>query len=148
MYKTYFLLLVSLFAFQSLCSQSADLSKLTIEVQGLRNTEGVLSIIIFNSPEGFPEDVEKAFRWKRIEIRSETEHFHFENVPEGTYAFAILHDEDENGEMKKNFLGMPKEGFAFSNNYRPKVKNPAFEDAAFEVRGKTETLEIEMVYFL
>ncbi len=40
----------------------------------------------------------------------------FENLAPGEYGISVVHDENENGDLDKNFVGIPKEGFAFGNN--------------------------------
>jgi uncharacterized protein (DUF2141 family) len=119
-----------------------------IEMTELRNLKGKLSIVLFNSSDGFPEDDKKAYKWQIIDLANSEAVFHFKDLPYGEYAYAILHDEDEDGEMNKNILGIPKEGFGFSNNYRPRVKNPSFEDASFQLKTSNVRHVIEMVYYL
>ncbi|MFW5644662.1 MAG: DUF2141 domain-containing protein [Bacteroidota bacterium] len=127
---------------------SQDYSSLRVEVEGLRNNEGKLSITFFNSPEGFPEDIRNAYQWRTLELSEKKPVFLFNDLPAGEYAYAILHDEDGNGEMKKNLLGIPREGFGFSNNYEPKIKNPSFKDASFYLRkGSKAHHKIEILYF-
>jgi uncharacterized protein (DUF2141 family) len=123
-------------------------SELKVVVEGLRNEKGKLSITLFNGPEGFPEDVDKAMTWQTIELSSEEPVFLFEDLPRGVYAYAILHDENGDGKMNKNLLGMPKEGFAFSNNYEPKIKNPSYKQASFPLKPGKNRHEIKILYFL
>lgn len=64
-------------------------------------------------------------------------------VPEGTAAIRLHHDENGNGELDRNLLGIPSEGYGFSNN--PKSMGPpSFKDAAFLVQGETQTSVIEV----
>jgi uncharacterized protein (DUF2141 family) len=121
---------------------------LRIEIKELRNLKGKLSIVIFNSPEGFPEEDNKAYKWQILDLEKSAPLFLFKDLPVGEYAYAILHDEDKDGKMKKNLIGIPKEGFGFSNNYRPRVKNPSFEDASFQLKPGENRHELEMVYYL
>jgi uncharacterized protein (DUF2141 family) len=121
---------------------------LKITVTGLKDVGGKLSVNLFNTESGFPEEAEKAYLYKTIDVNSESESVYFINIPAGLYAFAVLHDTNENGEMEKNFLGIPKEGFAFSNNYKPLVKSPSFSQAAFELGEKDTAVVVEMIYML
>ncbi len=50
----------------------------------------------------------------------------------GTYAIAVLHDEDGDGDMDRDFIGIPQEGYGFSSGARPGFGPPSFDDAAFE----------------
>jgi uncharacterized protein (DUF2141 family) len=71
----------------------------------------------------------------------------FDNVAPGTYAIAVLHDENSNGDMDYNIIGMPIEGYGFSNNVRARMlMAPSFKAASFEVRGEETELSIKIVY--
>lgn len=140
-----FFMLVTILS--SLSTSAQGRSDLRVEVEGLRNQKGKISITVFNSPEGFPEDIDRAYRWKTLDLSEEKPVFTFEDLPAGEYAYAILHDEDGDGEMKKNLLGIPREGFGFSNNYQPRIKNPSFQDASFSLNGGSKTHQIEIIYF-
>lgn len=121
---------------------------LKITVTGIKDQGGQISVNLFNTEKGFPEDATKAFLYKTIQLNSSSESIYFIDLPPGRYAFAILHDANENGVMEKNFLGIPKEGFAFSNNYKPLIKSPSFSQAAFELTKNDTSLVVEMIYFL
>ncbi len=56
----------------------------------------------------------------------------FEGLQPGTYAVRLMHDENDNGKLDRNLVGMPTEGYGFSNN--PRVMRAAtFEEASFEL---------------
>ena len=55
----------------------------------------------------------------------------FEDVAPGRYGIVVLHDENENRKIDRNFIGLPKEGWGMSNNPRPGFSAPNFEAAAF-----------------
>ena len=70
--------------------------------------------------------------------------YHVDGIPAGKVAVLVYVDENENGRLDKNFIGIPKEMLGMSNNYRPKGP-PAFELAAFDVtEGTTATLDIKL----
>lgn len=99
-------------------------------VTGLRNNEGQVRCSVFKSEEGFPSNPENAIL--KISVRPENNEalFVFKDLVEGDYAMALLHDEDENGEMRTNFIGLPREGWAVSNNAPPRMFGaPSFESA-------------------
>lgn len=54
-------------------------------------------------------------------------------LPEGEYALSVFQDEDDNGKLKSNFIGLPKEPAALSNNLRPKFGPPRYKDAKFTI---------------
>lgn len=144
--KNIFIIALIFSPLYSLAAQ--ERADLEIVVDGLRNSEGHLRITLFDSDNGFPEDTDKAYTIKSIDLSKEKPVFRFDDLKEGDYAYAILHDEDDNGKMKKNLIGIPKEGFGFSQNYRPKVGQPEFEDASVYLSPGKNRHEIEIVYFL
>ncbi len=69
----------------------------------------------------------------------------FKDVPPGKYGVVAFQDIDANKDLKKNFLGFPKEPIGFSNDARIKMGPPAFADAAITVEaGKTITVQITL----
>jgi len=69
----------------------------------------------------------------------------FQDIPAGTYAIAVFHDTNSNTKLDKNFFGIPKEGYAFSNNVFGTFGPPDFDDASFELDGN-KTVKIKMGY--
>ncbi len=67
-------------------------------------------------------------------------------IPEGEYAVKIIHDENSNGKLDTNFLGIPREGFGFSNNAKPGMGPPAFEKSKFYVK-ETCLISIKLTRF-
>jgi uncharacterized protein (DUF2141 family) len=68
----------------------------------------------------------------------------FENLPAGDYAISILHDVNKDGKMNTNFMGIPKEGYGFSNNVMGTMGPPSFEKAKFKL--SSEKVVIRMRY--
>lgn len=68
----------------------------------------------------------------------------FKNVPAGTYAISIFHDENDNNKLDTNFLGIPKEDTGSSNNAPARFGPPKWKDAKFEVKDKTITQNIKL----
>jgi uncharacterized protein (DUF2141 family) len=68
----------------------------------------------------------------------------FSGIEPGTYALILYIDENENGELDTNFLGIPQEPFGFSTNPRVRLSRPTFDDSRFEFDGGRRVLEIEL----
>jgi len=66
------------------------------------------------------------------------------DVPYGDYGIAAFHDENSNGKMDKNLLGIPKERYGFSNNVRATFGPPKWEKAKFAVKNSTTNISIEV----
>ena len=65
-------------------------------------------------------------------------------VPPGTWAVVAYQDENANGALDTNFLGIPKEPYGFSRDARSKFGPPGFEDAAIEVREETTAATLRL----
>ena len=126
-----------------LCFAEETGYSITVSVTGINNLKGEISIGLFQGAESYPKGdvVAGAF----IKADNETITYTFENIPEGVYAIAIYHDENTNAEMDRNFLGIPKEGYAFSNNVFGTFGAPKFEKAKFDVKEDIQ-LTIKMKY--
>jgi uncharacterized protein (DUF2141 family) len=92
-----FLLLVP---FKSL-TQTKDTGTLTVRVTGARNTKGKIGVTLFQNAQGFPDDTSKAIRQESVEIDPKTmsAQVMFKDLPQGTFAISVLHDENGNGKM-------------------------------------------------
>ena len=70
----------------------------------------------------------------------------FKDVGYGTYAIVAFHDENHDGEFNQNWLGMPKEGFGFSDNPGT-LRKPAFDDAKFDIDQPVVQVTIKLNYW-
>ena len=122
----------------------AQTGTIYVEISGIDDPQGLMSIGLYSDEKGFP-DKGKEYKGKDAEVTGQTVVYTFKDVPFGTYAIAIFHDINSNGKLDKNFLGIPKEGYAFSNNvFRALGLPPSFKDASFKVAGnKTVNIKIE-----
>ncbi len=110
---------------------------LTVEVSNLKNNNGTIMIALFKGKNGFPRDEAKAIRKAKVTIKNKKATILFTDLPLGDYAFALFHDENKNNQMDSNILGIPKEGYGFSTNFKPKMSAPDFDEASFEIRKNT-----------
>ena len=121
----------------------AQTGTISVEISGINDPKGLMSIGLYSNEKGFPDNG-KEFKGKVVEVTGQTVAHTFKDVPLGTYAIAIFHDTNSNGILDKNFLGIPKEGYAFSNNVSGTFGPPAFKDASFKLDGnKTVKIKIE-----
>ena len=105
---------------------------------------GTLMLAIYNNAEAFEGSVVKEKRseigvFKGLELYLEPKdsmRLSIE-IPDGEYAIAFFIDANGNKKLDKNFLGIPKEQFGFSNNAMGTLSAPSFEQAKFKVAGNT-----------
>ena len=96
---------------------------------------------------GFPGDyLRSATNINVIKIRKAQARCDFEDIPPGTYALAVVHDENMNGKLDANWLGRPKEGYGFSNDAKSLLSAPSFSDASFEYDGQNLDLTMTLRY--
>ncbi len=140
MIKSIFTIVGILAASWVLATNGAPTSKLTIIVKNLKNADGNVGVTLFDSEEKFlDEGIDKMVKCNangQVEIV-------YENVPNGTYAVSVMHDENGNGELDTALFGIPTEPYGFSNNARGQFGPPSFEDTKFTLNGD-KTLEINV----
>ena len=83
---------------------------------------------------------------RRSGIRDSQARCDFEDIPPGTYALAVVHDENFNGKLDTNFLGIPTEGYGFSNDATAALGAPSFSAASFSYDGQNLDLTIGLNY--
>lgn len=119
-----------LLATSLLCS-SVHAADLTVTIADIRVSHGTLKVSINDSAQswaGETDSVDGAI----AKAQTSTQVFHFNNLLPGEYAVMAMHDENDNGKLDTNFIGMPIEGYGFSND--PKVmRKPTFEEARFQL---------------
>jgi len=129
------------FATSSL-AQSGGKATLVLKVTGLRSEKGQVKIAVFNSSEKWLG--EQPIYSSTINVDSQTVTWRINDVPYGDYGVAVFHDENSNGKMDKNVLGIPQEPYGFSNNVRVTFGPPKWEEAKFTVKGSTAEVSIEV----
>ena len=144
--KPFFSGLILLLA-SSAPSPAADL---TVVVTGLRSETGIVRVALFDSEPGFPIDTSRAVALQQMDLSvTPTNHPRavvFKNLPEKTYAVSVFHDEDSDGKLKTNWLGMPREGVGSSNNAKGRIGPPRFAAAAFPLAGNL-WIVVAVTYF-
>ncbi|MGH7905545.1 MAG: DUF2141 domain-containing protein [Candidatus Binataceae bacterium] len=118
-----------------------------VHVIKLRNNKGQVGCSIWNSPKGFPK-AGMAVKGEWAPIQDHQARCTFSGLPPGTYAVAILHDENSNGKMDKSMLGIPKEGWGFSKDAPIGLRGPpSFQAASFPYKGGTLDLMVNAKYW-
>jgi uncharacterized protein (DUF2141 family) len=115
-------------------------------VVGSRNNKGQVLCSLFSSAIAFPQKDDKAVAHYTAEISDRQASCEFSGIAPGTYAVSAFHDENSNGKLDTNFMGIPREGVAASNDARGRLGPPKFNDAAFQVSGDQVNLRITVTY--
>lgn len=117
-----------------------------IDIDGLRSDRGQVLCELFSSAADFPKKPEKAMAHDESTILNGHAMCQFESIPSGTYAVSVFHDENSNGKLDTNFLGIPREGVGASNNAKGHLGPPKFSAAAFRHSGNRTALKITVKY--
>jgi uncharacterized protein (DUF2141 family) len=122
--------------------------KLVVHVQGFRNLKGDAGATLFNSPDGWPEDNDKALKHGPFPIdpATKTSTVTFADLAPGVYGFAVIHDENQNHKLDRNMIGWPKEGFGFANNPHVGLSAPPFKDATVNVTCPVTEITVTLQY--
>jgi uncharacterized protein (DUF2141 family) len=118
-----------------------------VKIQNISNNTGVIACAIFATDKGFPSKFLKfASKIMITQISGTAASFEFSDLLPGKYAIAVIHDENYNGELDKNFFGIPKEGYGFSSGAEIKLSAPSFSDAEFLYDGGVLQMSIKLNY--
>ena len=141
-----FILLTS-FAFHHAHAQSSQRGTIIAKILAFRNTNGNIQLTLYNQEDGFPRDLDVSVETKMLKLSNrDVAEVRFPNLPYGSYAIAGLHDENYNEDMDYNWIGMPKEGYCFSNDAKPVLSPPSWKSAKFELNQKQKIVYITMQY--
>lgn len=117
-----------------------------VDITGVRNDNGQVLCVLFASNSGFPSKAQKAVAHAHSAITNGAAVCEFAGIAPGRYAVSAFHDENSNGKMDTNLIGMPKEGVGASNDAKGHMGPPKFRDAAFQYSGGRLRLMIKLVY--
>jgi len=119
------------------------IGELTLNITGFENNAGTVKIALSHSKEDYTKKG-KAYRAVSAAIQNKIAQWKFKELPFGNYAIKIFHDENDNGELDTNFLGIPSENYGFSNNATGSFGPANWEDALFNFDKESMTVEINM----
>jgi uncharacterized protein (DUF2141 family) len=129
--------LVFAVSLMSLSAPAAPPAHLTITVNGVHSSTGTVFIAVYDSDSSFMNQPQAKVRARSKATKGQMT-FVIPYLPKGNYAVASYHDENDNGKMDANSLGIPTEGYGFSNDAQGNAGPPKYSQAAFEFDGKTD----------
>lgn len=130
-----FLLLISASSYTSFAQN------IEVEIRCIRSSIGVIAIAVYQDNDSFKKDnpcLQKIINKKGLLNGVLITRL---SIPPGTYGLAILDDENNDNKMNYNVVGIPKEGFGFSNYFHNGLKSPKFDVFRFEV-GKNQNKKV------
>ncbi|MBL7851270.1 MAG: DUF2141 domain-containing protein [Cyclobacteriaceae bacterium] len=139
MCRIFFLVILSLILENPVVAQA----RVEVIVTGISDTPGTVLVALFDNPATF---LKKPMVGKSVAGVSGQAKVVFDNVEPGEYAASIIHDTNGNLKLDTNFLGIPREGFGFSNDAMGTFGPPSFDKAKFTVAGPV-VIRIKAKYF-
>jgi uncharacterized protein (DUF2141 family) len=141
-------IIIFLFAILFMTSTNFSETAVVIQFLNIRGEEGNILISLYDAPDQFPYQPKWKYMIAKTKLKEQGNRFLINEVKSGKYAIATFDDENCDTIMQKNFLGMPKEGYGFSNNAKPSIKGaPSFEECTFLVdEGRENIVKIDLHY--
>lgn len=118
--------------------------KLTVVVSNIRSDKGYIRVALYNSGKSF---MIKPFRTAEVRAREGHVMVVFQDIPQGDYAASVLHDLNGNKQMDENLLGIPKEGFGFSNDAMGPFGPPGYRECIFPVKSNSVTTGVKLKHY-
>ena len=115
---------------------------LTVVVKGVKDAQGKVSVALYGTEKDFMKNL---LAGKTTVAKEGDVQVVFENIPQGSYAVSVMHDENQNDKLDTNMIGIPKEGYGFSNDAVGSFGPPSFEKARFALKG-SQTIVVTIRY--
>ena len=127
-------------------SSQAQTQTTHVTISGIRSGNGQILLNVFKDNETY--DKEKPVKTFLFDKKGLVDGKLIVPCPldPGVYGLTIVDDENSNGKIDKNIMGMPKEGFGFSNFFMEKMKKPAFDDFKVNLNSANTLVEIKVKY--
>ena len=123
---------------------AAQGAQLTVTIEGVRNAKGDIRISVYTSPAEWPDHPARDHD-QVLPAKAGRVVFTYD-LPPGTYAVNGFHDEIGDGKFKTSLIGLPEEGYLFSNNVRPVLSAPSFQSASFKLPPEGTAISISVQY--
>jgi len=118
---------------------------LEVVITNIQIAKGFVRLGLYNDPAKFPKR-SGTIGGGDVAVKGHTATYVFRNLKPGSYAIAIYHDANANKRFDKT-LGIPMEGFGFSNNARPRLSAPSFKRAAVTLKAPRTRITIRLLHW-
>ncbi len=108
---------------------------LTVYIDGLRNSVGNIDMLVFNQADGWPDEIPHSIRAYEVPAVEGNMVLKVENLPPGDYGVIVVHDENLNRRIDKDWRGVPIEQWGMSTNPRVYFRTPSFDRARVHLEG-------------
>jgi uncharacterized protein (DUF2141 family) len=106
---------------------------LRVYVEGVRNSKGVVGYLVFDSSRGWPDTLKDTIRMDAVPAHEGTVMLEIPDLRTGDYGLVVIHDENSNKKLDKDWKGSPKEQWGMSNNPKAYLSAPSYDRAKFHL---------------
>lgn len=139
--KEWFMFLIAILSFTHSHAQNT-----IIKISGIRSQKGQIILNVFKNSEDYEQEkVSEKLIFDKKTMSSDLLILNCDLDP-GTYGITLIDDENKNEQLNKNLIGIPKEGFGFSNFYMEKMKKPSFDDFKVTLKNQNNKISIKVKY--
>ncbi|MGB9438336.1 MAG: DUF2141 domain-containing protein [Desulfobacterales bacterium] len=117
---------------------------LIVNISGFPSSDGFAMVALNNSDESYKGGENEAIAKTKTRVVDQKVQVIFTNLPYGNYGVSLYHDENANGKMDKNAMGIPKEAYGFSNNAKGFFGKPKYKDIMFQLNSAEMQITIKL----
>jgi uncharacterized protein (DUF2141 family) len=119
----------------------AHAADMTIDVTGLKNAKGKVMVAVFDNADHF---LKQPMRTGTVDAQTGTVHMLLAGLPPGDYAISLFHDQNGNGKLDKNPIGMPIEPYGFSNDAAGAYGPPTFQQSVTHLADTGSVVKVTL----
>ncbi|NAY91437.1 DUF2141 domain-containing protein [Muricauda sp. JGD-17] len=110
---------------------------ISVHVKNVDSDSGHVNVAVYDSDDSFLS-FDKVLKTGSVPANEGMVTLRIDDLPVGEYALAVFHDENANGELDTNWLGIPKEKIAFSKGKMHTFGPPKYRECAFKITSDYE----------
>ncbi len=126
-------------------SQGSPKTPFALKIKNVKNPNATIHIGFYTRGNNFPEPQQHLFAREITPGVTGEVNVSWDDVPEGEYSLAIYQDLDGSGKMKINMFGYPQEPFAFSQNFKPRISKPKFDQCKIDFNATNNLFEVKLI---
>lgn len=115
---------------------------LEITLIGIEDIQGQIVVLVYDDEKNFLKDERKYPRRLKFPVTHDGMAVSIADVPMKDCGIMLYHDKNDDDKCNRNMVGMPTEKIGFSNNARPKMRAPKFEEAKVEAKETSIVIEL------
>ncbi len=127
-------------------SKSSAICELIVNISNLNSDSGNVRVHLYDlsRKDDFPTNSDNVFRFSIGKIAHKSSQVKFEQIQPGFYAVTVHHDANLNIKMDRTIIGLPAEGWGVSNNVKPLMRVPKFDECKFSINSNPTIITIRI----